>query len=87
MPRCPDCDGAMTRIAYGMPAPPLREAAERGEVILGGCVAGDFSPKWGCIPCGTLRAEKEKQKIMEQVIDRLRKSRAEAEGGGAGILD
>ncbi|WP_156251507.1 hypothetical protein [Pseudactinotalea terrae] len=37
--RCPECgSGDVVEIVYGMPGPELFEAAERGEVVLGGCV-------------------------------------------------
>jgi hypothetical protein len=54
---CPKCGGKMVRIVYGEPTEELIEAAERGEVILGGCciIADEngsvTSPEWGCINC------------------------------------
>ena len=38
-PACPACSStSVLPVAYGMPTPELRAAAERGEVALGGCV-------------------------------------------------
>lgn len=49
-PRC--CDIPMTPIVYGMPGPELFEAAERGEVELGGCCISDDMPMFRCDRCG-----------------------------------
>jgi hypothetical protein len=52
--RCPKCGGGMVQVIYGMPDTELMEAAERGEVVLGGCslpVPGE--PLRSC-PCGHL---------------------------------
>ena len=46
--RCPTCGAAGVRIVYGMPGPELFEAADRGEVFLGGCVIGDDDPTYAC---------------------------------------
>ena len=54
---CPKCGGKVVPIVYGMPMEELREKADRGEVILGGCcIALDekgkqIAPQWGCIDC------------------------------------
>lgn len=53
---CPSC-GQMTvvEITFGMPAPDMFEAEERGEVILGGCLLpGPDEPRrpCGCTACG-----------------------------------
>jgi hypothetical protein len=53
----PECGGKMVKIVYGEPNAELMEAAERGEIILGGCCVvvdedGDIvAPKWGCVNC------------------------------------
>jgi hypothetical protein len=50
---CPEC-GSNTNvvpIVYGYPSPELREAAERGEVFLGGCVITGDDPLWYCDDC------------------------------------
>ncbi len=45
---CPTCGAAGVRIVYGMPGSELFEAADRGEVVLGGCVIGDDDPAYAC---------------------------------------
>lgn len=50
-PRCGSTDAIP--IAYGYPARETFEAAERGEVHLGGCVIGPRSPEFACAACGT----------------------------------
>ncbi|MFC9964962.1 hypothetical protein ACFVH4_12050 [Nocardia ignorata] len=85
-PRCAECGGPMTRIVYGMPAPPLQEAAQRGEVMLGGCVVSDFSPRWGCRPCTALQVENEQREILERIFDQHCKRGASPDDGPA-ILD
>ncbi len=50
---CGEC-GSNTNvipIVYGHPGPELREAAERGEVFLGGCVITEDDPLWYCRDC------------------------------------
>lgn len=50
--RCPNCGKTrVVKIAYGMPASELFEAAERGEVALGGCCINEFDPSWTCLDC------------------------------------
>lgn len=55
---CPKCEGKVVKIIYGMPVPEMEEAADRGEIILGGCcIALDehgkpIVPEWGCVKCG-----------------------------------
>jgi len=52
---CPECESAdVVPIVYGLPAPELFASADRGEVVLGGCVvgfAGD-DPTHACKACG-----------------------------------
>ena len=51
--RCPECRGNETvPIAYGMPGLDLAEAAERGELVLGGCCITGDDPRWHCNACG-----------------------------------
>ena len=45
---CPICGAPAVEIAYGYPSLELFDAADRGEVVLGGCVIGDFSPTHMC---------------------------------------
>jgi hypothetical protein len=49
---CAECGGNGVRIVYGLPSLDLAEAAERGEVALGGCVIGDDDPNLQCRACG-----------------------------------
>ena len=50
---CPDCGGTGIRIIYGLPSPELAEAAERGDVALGGCIIGDEARTAGAASVGT----------------------------------
>jgi len=46
---CPKCgQDTGIPIAYGMPDMELVEAAQRGEVALGGCLVMDDNPQWQC---------------------------------------
>lgn len=50
--RCPTCGlRGGVRLAYGFPGPEMFEAAERGEIVLGGCVVGAGQPVRGCVLC------------------------------------
>ena len=51
--RCPKCGqaDAVISIVYGYPASEAEQAAERGEVALGGCVVGDIDPRCTCRRC------------------------------------
>lgn len=50
---CPTCGSTdRARIVYGLPGPELMEAAERGEVVLGGCCVSDDDPRYACRACG-----------------------------------
>ncbi|MGY1814353.1 endonuclease/exonuclease/phosphatase family protein [Blastococcus sp. SYSU D00820] len=54
-PRCPDCPGWPRAVAlvFGLPAGETIEAAERGEVVLGGCLVEEGPmPRWACPRCG-----------------------------------
>jgi hypothetical protein len=49
---CPRCGSTDTvRIAYGYPGPEMIEAAERGEVFLGGCCIMGNDPTRHCRAC------------------------------------
>jgi hypothetical protein len=50
---CPECGGKGLRIVYGLPSLELAEAADRGEVVLGGCVVGDENPNRHCVQCSS----------------------------------
>jgi hypothetical protein len=51
---CGKCGGKGVRIVYGLPGPALVDAAERGELALGGCVIGDDDPNLQCRACGNV---------------------------------
>jgi hypothetical protein len=38
-------------IAWGLPDEALFKDAQKGEVVLGGCVVGDHDPSWHCKAC------------------------------------
>jgi hypothetical protein len=52
-PPCPQCHSPaqVIPILYGLPASAAFDAAERDEIILGGCVIDRFSPMWHCKAC------------------------------------
>jgi len=47
-PTCPTCGRPGVLIVYGMPGPELVHAAERGQVLIGGCVITSDDPTHGC---------------------------------------
>lgn len=49
---CPRCGSTALPIAYGLPAPELFEAADRGEVALGGCVVEEAEHACTGVDCG-----------------------------------
>lgn len=49
---CPACGKLGVPIVYGLPDHGLMEAAERGEVALGGCIIHDDDPSHECPECG-----------------------------------
>jgi hypothetical protein len=56
VPRCPHCAGTPTGVPvlFGLPDPSAVEAAERGEVVLGGCLMPETAPpRWACPQCGS----------------------------------
>lgn len=50
--KCPHCGSKVLRIQYGYPGHEMMEAAERGEILLGGCCISPDSPDYGCPTCG-----------------------------------
>lgn len=48
---CSECGGEMVPIAYGFPGGEMMEAAERGEIVLGGCVVWSDMPLETCPRC------------------------------------
>ena len=51
MKKCPKCNNKLLKVVYGMPSHELFEAAERGEVILGGCCISGDDPAYYCKKC------------------------------------
>ena len=49
--KCPKCSAELVEIVYGMPSYGLFEAAERGEVVFGGCCISGDDPKYRCKKC------------------------------------
>ena len=47
--QCPACGAPALEIAYGFPTPNTFEAADRGELLLGGCLIDREDPTHGCI--------------------------------------
>ena len=39
---CPTCGARVLPVVYGMPEGPVFEAADRGELVIGGCVIDHF---------------------------------------------
>lgn len=52
---CPACHRTVrpTPIVWGLPSHVGFEAAERGEVVLGGCLVSPFDPSHVCPECST----------------------------------
>jgi len=52
-PRCPNCKSTLVPISYGLPdwTPELRNAVQKGEIVLGGCTISARSPRWSCRSC------------------------------------
>lgn len=46
--KCPTYSAGLTPIVYGMPGPEMFEAAERGEIQLGGCEILPDNPSFEC---------------------------------------
>lgn len=46
---CPVCGARMIPIAYGFPSGEMFEQAERGEVVLGGCLIDPANPENVCV--------------------------------------
>ena len=50
---CPACKQKTgVEILYGLPVFEMHEAAERGEIVLGGCCWSPESPERACTSCG-----------------------------------
>ncbi|MGX7672494.1 hypothetical protein [Plantactinospora sp. DSM 117369] len=45
---CPECGAPGVPLLFGLPVPEARDAADHGEIALGGCIVGDEPPSWQC---------------------------------------
>lgn len=44
--QCPECrEHAVVRVVYGFPSASMFDAAERGEIVLGGCMISEDAPR------------------------------------------
>ncbi|MDZ7731790.1 MAG: hypothetical protein U5R31_00580 [Acidimicrobiia bacterium] len=50
---CPNCGAETVPVIYGLPTPDTMEAADRDEVVLGGCVIIGDEPTHACPRCGS----------------------------------
>ena len=50
--KCKHCGGRVAPVLYGEPSPEMMEAADRGEVVLGGCCISADGPDYQCPVCG-----------------------------------
>lgn len=48
---CPVCGCPMVPIAYGYPGPDMFDAADRGDIVLGGCMVPEGAPVERCVAC------------------------------------
>jgi len=52
-PECPDCHARdVVPIIYGYPSAHAVEAAQRGELLIGGWNSDSHNPRWSCRSCG-----------------------------------
>ncbi|HKS16514.1 MAG TPA: hypothetical protein VJU16_04325 [Planctomycetota bacterium] len=49
--KCPACGGKLVPILYGLPSSEGFQAAERGEIALGGCTVMGDDPQLACAAC------------------------------------
>ena len=49
VPKCPKCNAHMLPIEYGLPDAELLAEAERGEVLIGGCIVDPDCPEFACL--------------------------------------
>lgn len=47
-PVCPECQQPAIPIGYGYPGPEMIDAAQKGEIRLGGCIVWDDMPTHTC---------------------------------------
>ena len=74
MIRCPKCKGLSTiPIVYGKPGPDLLAAADRGLVILAGCVAREESqPSRQCLDCNFSWAGRVDSEQAAEMLDEVK---------------
>ena len=68
-PTCPECNSAMKPIVYGYPGGGMFEAAERGQIVLGGCLIYDGQPAWRCASCQPERASQSVSQVLTVAED------------------
>ena len=65
--KCPNCEGKLIEIIYGMPTCEVGEKAKKGELFLGGCIIEeDNPPKYHCNNCRRSYYEDLKSYIKEE---------------------
>jgi hypothetical protein len=71
--RCPACRSrAVVPLILGYPMLPAVDAAERGEVALGGCMVGypGGDPEWECADCGHWwRSRRRRSEAESEALD------------------
>ncbi|WP_433826013.1 hypothetical protein ACQP2E_28405 [Actinoplanes sp. CA-015351] len=48
IPSCPECGTPGVPLLFGLPVPEAIDAADDGDLALGGCVMRDPAPNWQC---------------------------------------
>lgn len=56
-PNCATCGLPMVPIVYGFPTEETFEEADKGNVVLGGCIIDFDDPQWACLLCKKENAE------------------------------
>lgn len=59
--KCPNCGNKVVSIYYGYPSYITSQAAERGELFLGGIKIEPNAPDWICTQCGARFIKESKQ--------------------------
>jgi hypothetical protein len=53
-PKCPHCGAKkVVDILYGYPSDEGFEKADKGELVIGGCIVSGDNPSWQCTTCNT----------------------------------
>lgn len=68
---CPECGAAGVPLLFGLPVPAARQAAESGDLALGGCVMPTRPPNWQC-PAGHRWADEDEAGWDRRLLDVLR---------------